>query len=286
MSRISISAAALPVQRNNRSGNANEMALRSLVSLSHSSQISDSLRASARDSLGSYGLQRQSETISSTAAARANSAQANSLLSTANGALAEIGSLLNEIREAATLSANASVLQEGDLQASQSIVDAAVESINRIASTAEFAGQPLLTGGELRFQVGAKIDSASQVSVDLGSFLATSLGGENGAISSLLSGGENSLRDGGEQIAEIVDAAIGQVASARARIGSMQSNSLQPMNALNSVDKHFAGGIVESDFAQAIVDFQKLQILSQAGASALNYSSDLTRPQATLSLLG
>jgi flagellin len=75
-----------------------------------------------------------------------NSNLASNVISTADGALSEISSLLQNISGLVVGSANTGALSTSELQANQLEVDSAVESITRIANTTNFAGLQLLDG--------------------------------------------------------------------------------------------------------------------------------------------
>jgi flagellin len=75
-----------------------------------------------------------------------NSAQATNVISTADGALTEVSSLLNDINGLVVESANSGALSPEEIQANQLQVDSDVQSITRIAGTTNFAGLNLIDG--------------------------------------------------------------------------------------------------------------------------------------------
>jgi flagellin len=79
-----------------------------------------------------------------------------SLAQTAEGALAEVGNILQRVRELAVQSANATN-SASDRQALQAEVGQLVSELDRIATSTDFNGQKLLDGtfGSAQFQVGA-----------------------------------------------------------------------------------------------------------------------------------
>ena len=76
-----------------------------------------------------------------------NTSRAVNLVQTAEGALAEVNTQLTQIRGLAVQAGNQAILGETGLQAIQDQISMAVESIDRIAETTQFAGRPLLDGG-------------------------------------------------------------------------------------------------------------------------------------------
>ena len=75
-----------------------------------------------------------------------NSEQAMSLVQLAEGALAEVNTLLTSIRSLAVHAANEGALDADSLAADQAEIDNAIETINRIASSAQFGTKLLLDG--------------------------------------------------------------------------------------------------------------------------------------------
>jgi flagellin len=75
-----------------------------------------------------------------------NSEEGISIIQTADGALDETSSLLNQIRSLAVQAANTAVNNPDQLVAMQSQLDAAIASITRIATDTQFGSQTLLDG--------------------------------------------------------------------------------------------------------------------------------------------
>jgi flagellin len=84
--------------------------------------------------------------IVSTEKAISNSERANQVIATADSALGQVSSLLNDIRGLVTEAANTGALSENQLAANQLQVDSSLEAINRIAATTSFQGRNLLDG--------------------------------------------------------------------------------------------------------------------------------------------
>lgn len=75
-----------------------------------------------------------------------NSERAVSVISTAEGYLAEVADLLNGIKSLIVKSANDGGVSKEEVEANQLEIDSAIESITRISNTASFAGLQLLNG--------------------------------------------------------------------------------------------------------------------------------------------
>jgi flagellin len=75
-----------------------------------------------------------------------NSSRASNVISTAEGSLQEVASLLLNIKDLIVEAANTGALSPDEIKANQLQVDSAVESITRISSTTTFAGLHLIDG--------------------------------------------------------------------------------------------------------------------------------------------
>src|SRR3954469_10189268 len=75
-----------------------------------------------------------------------NSSRASNVISTAEGALGEVASLLLNVKDLVVEAANSGALSPEEIKANQLQVDSAVESITRISNTTTFAGLRLLDG--------------------------------------------------------------------------------------------------------------------------------------------
>src|SRR5580765_1915054 len=75
-----------------------------------------------------------------------NSSRASNVISTAEGALSEVASLLLNVKSLVVQAANSGALSPDEIAANQLQVDSAIESITRISNTTTFAGLHLLNG--------------------------------------------------------------------------------------------------------------------------------------------
>ena len=79
-----------------------------------------------------------------------NSTRAINFVSTAEGALSEVSSLLLDLRTLIQSTANSGALSVEEVQANQQEIDAILSSIDRISNTTQFAGEKLLNGPVLQ----------------------------------------------------------------------------------------------------------------------------------------
>ncbi len=107
--------------------------------------------------------------ITSINKALSNTQRANQIIATADSALGQVSSLLNDIRGLVTEAANSGALSDEEIAANQLQVDSSLEAINRIAQTTTFQGRRLLDGsldfvstiGSVSTVRDAKIDQAN-----------------------------------------------------------------------------------------------------------------------------
>lgn len=146
-----------------------------------------------------------------------------------------------------------------------------------------------VTGGGANYQIGGTVNSGQQIGFGLKSVAASHLGNEAlGFLSSVISGGENSLIAGNAREASlIVDAAIDQIATIRGRLGAFERNTLQTavrsqQIALENLTTS-ESAIRDADFAVETSAMSRAQILVNAGTSTLSIANSTA--QSVLQLL-
>ncbi|MFO0944478.1 MAG: flagellin [Planctomycetota bacterium] len=147
-----------------------------------------------------------------------------------------------------------------------------------------------INGGGTQFQLGQEINAAGQLNLGIRSFSSASLGTNAiGRLDTLRSGSTNDLSSGNFNTAgQILESATNQVSTARARLGAIQKNTLETnVSALQVAFENITASrsaLIDTDFAQETANLTRLQIVAQAGTSALSIAN--SRPQNVLSLLG
>src|SRR5213079_2076307 len=140
MARINTNVASLTAQRG---------LSRSQKTLSDTLQrLSSGLRINrgADDPAGLIASEGLRSEISGINQAIDNSSRASNVISTTEGALSEVASLLLNVKSLVVQAANSGALSPDEIAANQLQVDSAVESITRISNTTTFAGLHLLNG--------------------------------------------------------------------------------------------------------------------------------------------
>jgi flagellin len=194
-----------------------------------------------------------------------------SVTQTAEGALNEVHSMLQRMRDLSVQASNGSNNASG-VAAAQAEVDQLAAAIGDIASTTKFNGKALLsTSGTISFQVGA--NNGETLTVNLGDMTA----------SALLSG--TTVTAGSAAIATL-DTAIGKVSEQRAKFGAAQNRLEHTINNLSVTAENLSASesrIRDTDMAEEMTKFTRSQVLSQAGTSMLAQANQ--GPQQVLSLL-
>lgn len=168
MTRINTNVSSLTAQ--NRLNRTNNDLQTSLTRLSTGLRIN----SGKDDPAGLIASESLRSDITSINKALSNTQRANQIIGTADSALGQVSSLLNDIRGLVTEAANKGALSDDEIAANQLQVDSSLEAINRIAQTTTFQGRRLLDGS-LDFQVaqGAGYSSVKDLQIDSANLGAT-----------------------------------------------------------------------------------------------------------------
>jgi flagellin len=140
MSRINTNVAALTAQRG--LGKSQKTLSDTLQRLSTGLRIN----RGADDPAGLIASETLRSEMSGVTQAIDNSQRASNVVSTTEGALTEVASLLLNIKSLVVQAANTGALSSDEISANQLQIDSAVASITRISNTTTFAGLHLLNG--------------------------------------------------------------------------------------------------------------------------------------------
>ena len=273
---INTNVASLNAQRNlSNSQGTLETSLR---------RLSSGLRVSSAkdDAAGLFSIQKMTADIRGLNQAVRNAQDGISLGQTGEGAMDQIQSAMQRIREIAVQSSNATVEDRTGLQAE---VDQLTQEISRITATTQFNGTQLLdgTGGTLTFQIGQDGLASNQISVS-----GVDLTGLNTYNATLTATGTVDVSTAAAASAEIaaLDADIDSVSTNRATFGAVQNRFESVVVNLTTYAENLSaarGRIQDADFAAETANLARSQILQQAGVAILAQANTL--PQSALSLL-
>ena len=207
--------------------------------------------------------------------AQRNAQDAVSLVQTGEGAMQEVTSMLQRVRDLA-VQFNNGTLSASDQAAITAEVAQLCAEVSRIGADTQFNGISLLTGTTaITFQVGSNDGETISVS-------ATQLFGSGSTykVDSAI------FTFSGTVTLASIDAAIQNVSDARADFGAIQNRLEHTLNNLNNYEENLTASesnIKDVDMASEMVTFTKLQVLQQAGTSMLAQANQ--SPQSVLSLL-
>ena len=234
-----------------------------------------------------------------------NAHDAQSMISTAEGALDEITAMLQRIRELA-LQSGTGTTDAADRSYLNAEYNHLLLEIDRIATTTEWNGRTILDGtaggasSNVAYQVGA---GASQtISMAFGNFtdtasganavgvmasLATlSAGGPGGFIFTLSASGITSALANASLVISAADTAMEAVSTQRASFGAVTNRLVHAVDNLTNVMTNAEvtrSRILDTDYAASTSELARTQIIQQAGTAMLAQANEL--PSTVLSLL-
>ncbi len=237
------------------------------------------INSAADDAAGLQISDRLTSQVQGLNQAVRNANDAISLAQTAEGALAEVTTGLQRIRQLAVQSQNG-INSSSDRTALQTEVSALKQEISRIAQNTQFAGNTILNGSfSASFLVGA--NSGQTISVNI------SRSGGFGASGLSLAATTVATAAGASAALTAIDSAISTIGSQRADLGALQNRFQSTIRNLSNVSENLAGArsrIRDTDFATETANLTRNQIVQQASISVLSQANQ--RPQSALSLLG
>jgi len=221
--------------------------------------------------------------------AQRNAQDGVSLVQTGEGALNEVHSMLQRIRDLKVQYSNGT-LDTDDKTAISAEVQQLGTEISDITKNTEFNGIKLLSaGGNVKLQVGAaSADTITLTATEMSGAVGTAGTGGLKEITDIGSATTVALADTafGSMKIEDIDAAIQNVSTARSTFGAVQNRLEHRLNNLSTYQENLVASesrIRDVDMASEMVNFTKLNILQQAGTSMLAQANQA--PQNVLSLL-
>jgi flagellin len=255
-------------------GSADKMA-KSMERLSSGYRIN---RASD-DAAGLAISEKMRGQIGGLAQAQRNAQDGVSLVQTGEGALTEVHSMLQRVRELRVQYGN-DTLNSTDKDAIRAEVAQLATEIGTIKTNTKFNGTQLLNGaGTVNLQVGANDNESITIST-------SDLVGGTGMTEVVASATTASDASFVALTLSDIDTAIQEVSTKRADFGAVQNRLEHRLANLGSYQENLIAAesrIRDVDMAEEMVKFTKSQILQQAGTSMLAQANQA--PQSVLSLL-
>ncbi|RKL68803.1 flagellin [Salipaludibacillus neizhouensis] len=220
--------------------------------------------------------------------AERNAMDGISLIQTAEGALTEVHSMLQRMRELAVQGVNDTNTQE-DREQIQKEIDELVKEIDSISDKTEFNTRTLLDGNDnnLFFQIGA--NSGQNVEINIPEMSSDILGTNEEftttTIKDINIANEDEYAEGEDPIS-VLDRAISYVSDTRAQLGALQNRMEHTINNLQVTHENLSSAesrIRDADMALEMTEFTRNNILNQSATAMLAQANQL--PQGVLQLL-
>ena len=257
------------------------------------------INSASDDAAGVAISSRLSAEVRGTNQSVRNALDAQALLDTAEGSHKEIENVLQRMREIAVQSANDTNNSQDRLNL-QTEMNAMIKEIDRISHATTWAGTTLLDGAAgvvdtnaaFSFQVGSATGTQNQISINIGSTTAESLGlthtdGNSLAIviadatatadgrtaAEHVTGDAATTANGNAMVTiGLIDAAIKEVNAQRSTLGATTNRLNHTVNNLTNMSANLSsaqGRIQDADFAIETTNLAKNQILQQASTAML-----------------
>jgi flagellin len=243
-------------------------------------RLSSGLRInkSSDDAAGMAIAARMENQIRGMGVAQRNAADAISLVQVAEGALGQVGNVLQRMRELAVQAANPTAATADKANLDAEFQQLSAEVTRTIANT-QFNGISILAGGAgtNNYQVGP--NSTDQVAVNTTNLSSAS------QITNVTSGSVSSAAAASTAMANI-DAALTTVNTQRALMGAVQNRFAAMIDVLQVNQENTAaarGWIMDADFAEETANLSRSQILQQAASAMVAQANSV--PQLALQLL-
>lgn len=276
-----------------RSSNANAQASMDLQTSIERLSTGKRINSAKDDAAGLAIASKMTAEIRGLSQASRNANDGISLAQTAEGAMGQIGNMVQRLRELAVQSANGTV-SDTDRTGIQAEVSQLTAQIDSIATTTKFNGNALLTdqtaipaaaattGGKTSFTIQTGTAATDTVTIDVAGMNTKDLGLDvlNVAATDL------STQAGASGALATIDSAIGKISSARATLGGVQNRLTATISNLDSTVTNLSEArsrVEDVDFSAESTSLAKAQILNQASTAMLAQANQ--SQQGVLSLI-
>ena len=219
-----------------------------------------------------------------------NANDATSMISTAEGALDEITSMLQRMRELAVQAGTGTTSSEDRSYLNQEYTNLLAE-VERVSANTQWNGRDILdgeaggsgAGSNVAFQVG--MNPTQVISVTFGNMGSTAtMASLNGFNLSTPTAG--SAVQAASQVITAADVALEAVSTQRATFGAVSNRLTHAIDNLTNVKTQAEGArsrIIDTDYAQSTSELARTQIIQQAATAMLAQANQL--PATVLALL-
>ncbi len=239
-------------------------------------RISSGLRISraADDAAGLGVAENLKVAYQSARVAQRNIGDGMSMVAVAEGASAEVASIIGRMRELAVQSASETLGDDERQYIQDEYLQIAAE-VDRIANVIEFNGMKLADGSDtsINVQVGINATADDQVAITLGDLRATTLGIDSGVIDLSTAAGASAAIASFDTAIDTVGAYRSELGAAENRLGSALNN----IEAFSESTKAAESQIRDADFGEETANLSKYQIMQQAGVAVLAQAKNLNQ---------
>ena len=202
------------------------------------------------------------------------------VVQTASGALTQVTSMLQRLRDLAVQAANDSnsTASRADIQTEATQI---TDELTRVSSSTNYNGTNLIDGSAsgLTFQVGANAGASNEITVDLSSINV-------GALATTLAANKYDSNTDAQASITAIDTALGTVSTAQATLGATENRFNDTIASVNVASQNLnsaSSQITSTDMAKEMVVFTGQQVQAQAATAILAQANQLT--QGVLKLL-
>ena len=189
-----------------------------------------------------------------------------SMAQVAEGAMSEVGNILDRMRELAVQSASDTLSSSQRSSIDDEFEELSAE-VDRIASASEYNDIQLTDGtvSDIDVQVGTGSGSSSQVTIELGDITANTLGVDTAAIDLSTSSGASAAITAIDSAIDNVNGQVSSIGSSQNRLDSASSYMSSYVTAMESAHS----SIMDADIAHETAELARLQLIQAAGVAAL-----------------
>jgi flagellin len=203
-----------------------------------------------------------------------------SMVQVADGALGNVGDMLQRVRDLAVQASNGTLTDAQRLNLDKEVQQVLTE-IGKTGTDTEFNGIKILAGSVATAASAVTLQVGANGNQTIGFTIATVSTSDLG-----ISGIAVSTAASASAAIASLDAAISTVTTSRATLGAIQNRLEHTINRLGLTSENLQAAesrIRDADMAQEMISFTKQQILQQSGTAMLAQANQA--PQSVLSLL-
>jgi len=240
----------------------------------------------AQDDAAGLGItQNLTASIGGTTFAIRNANDAIGTLQTAEGALAEISSMLQRFKELATQGNNGALSADQREYLSNEMVELSQE-VQNIAARTKFNGNTLIGSGavSLSFQTGESVDDALTIAFE--NILSQTNVAFLMSASNISFAGSAATASAFASLTTYIMGAINEVAAKRAAFGALVNRVNSNLNNLDALSENLSAArsrVTDTDYAAETASLTRTQILQQAATAMLSQAN--AQPNVILALL-